>query len=63
MAFAAANHRSNEIRVVEFEAYSHVSAAAVRNHVKLGVFTIGYFTVWWILAMGLADLLGIADLH
>ena len=23
----------------------------------------GYSTVWWILAMGLADLLGIADLH
>ena len=23
----------------------------------------GYRTVWWILAMGLADLLGIADLH
>ena len=35
----------------------------LHSHIKLGVFSIGYSTVWWILAMGLADLLGIADLH
>ena len=31
------------------------------NHV--GVSPRALCTVWWILAMGLADLLGIADLH
>ena len=37
-------------------------AKPVCNHVKLGV-SLRYCTVWWILAMGLAELWGIADLH
>ena len=45
------------------------TALSVHNHVKLEIhsfamnFNSGYCSVWWMLAMGLADLLGIADLH
>ena len=44
-------------------------ALSVHNQVKLEIhsftmnFNSGYRSVWWMLAMGLADLLGIADLY
>ena len=40
---------------------NHVKLCNARNQFTQG-FIQGHCTVWWILAMGLADLLGIADL-
>ena len=53
----------NETIFFTFVLFSVTHFILVRNHVKLRGFSKDTLLFWWILAMGLADLLGIADLH